>query len=227
MPTSLQGIAKKAASQQGSRVRNLDGRLDEDFLQQCWRDIRQDAAAGVDQVRAQASEPQLAEHLHHLVARLKQQRYRATLVRRHDMPTGDGTQRPLGIPAVADTLLPLAVARLLDAIYAQDFRRCRDGYRPQGGALEAVDTLTLKLQCGRDAWVVAADGGVLNVEIHCSWRPTSLCFKSSKASELSRHLHFQNTTDYRTTARARPVCRWLQQAWGVFAPTLLLDSGVF
>jgi hypothetical protein len=54
MPTSLQGIAQKAASQQGYRFRNRYGMLDEAFLQQCWRDIRKDAAAGVEQVSAQA-----------------------------------------------------------------------------------------------------------------------------------------------------------------------------
>jgi len=91
------------------------------------------------------------------VERLQPQRYRAPLVRRHDLPKGDGTQRPLGIPAGEDKLLPLAVARLLEASDEQDFRRGRDGYRPQGGALAAVDTLTSTLQCGRDAWVVEAD----------------------------------------------------------------------
>ncbi|HEY7615674.1 MAG TPA: group II intron reverse transcriptase/maturase, partial [Terriglobales bacterium] len=88
---------------------------------------------------------------------LKQKRYRAKLVRRHYSPKGEGTQRPLGIPAVEDKLLQLAVARLLEAIYEQDFLRCRYGYRPQIGALDAVDTLTIKLQFGRYAWVVEAD----------------------------------------------------------------------
>ena len=37
MPTSLQGIAQKAASQKGYRFRNLYGMLDEEFLKQCWR----------------------------------------------------------------------------------------------------------------------------------------------------------------------------------------------
>jgi RNA-directed DNA polymerase len=157
MPTSLQGIAQKAARQQGDRFRNLDGMLDEDFLKQCWQDIRKDAASGVDHVSAQAYEQPLDEHVHHLVERLKQKRYRAKLVRRHSIPTGDGTQRPLGIPAVEDKLLQLAVARLLGAIDAQDVLRCRDGYRPHGGALEAVETRTIKLQCGRYAWVVEAD----------------------------------------------------------------------
>src|SRR4029453_7762014 len=102
MSTSLRGIAKKAASQQGYRFRNLYGRLDEDVLKQCWRDIRKDAAAGVDQVSAETYEQHLDATLHRLVERLKQKRYRATLVRRHDMPQGDGPQRPLGIPAVED-----------------------------------------------------------------------------------------------------------------------------
>jgi len=149
MPTSLQGIAKKAESQKGYRFRNLYGMLNEDFLTQCWRDIRKDAAAGVEQVSAQEDEQHLEEHMHRLVEHLKKKRYRAKLVRRHDMPTGDGTQRPLGIPAVEDQLLQLAVARLLEAIYEQDFLRCSYGYRPHVGALDAVDTLTIKLQCGR------------------------------------------------------------------------------
>ena len=157
MPTSLQGIAQKAASQKGYRFRHLYGMLHEDCLKQCWRDIRQDAAAGVDQVSAQEYEQHLDDNIHHLVERLKQKRDRAKLVRRQYIPKGDGTQRPLGIPAGEDKLLQLAVARLLEAIYEQDFLRYSYGYRPQGGALDAVDTLTIKLQFGRYAWVVEAD----------------------------------------------------------------------
>src|SRR5215475_16037842 len=157
MPTSLQGIAQKAASQKGYRFRNLYGMRDEYFLKQCWRDIRKDAASGVDQVSAQEYEQHLDANIHGLVERLKQKRYRATLVRRQYIPKEDGTQRPLGIPAVEDKLLQLAVARLLEAIYEQDFLRGSYGYRPHMGALDAVDTLTIKRQCGRYAWVVEAD----------------------------------------------------------------------
>jgi RNA-directed DNA polymerase len=157
MPTSLQGIAQKAERQKGYRFRNLYGMLNEDFLKQCWRDIRKDAASGVDHVSAQAYEQHLDANIHDLVERLKQKRYRAKLVRRQYIPKGDGPQRPLGIPAVEDKLLQLAVAHLLEAIYEQDFLRCSYGYRPHVGALEAVDTLTIKLQFGRYAWVVEAD----------------------------------------------------------------------
>jgi retron-type reverse transcriptase len=157
MPTSLQGRAQKAASQKGYRFRHLYGMLNEDCLQQGWRDIRQDAAAGVDQVSAQAYEQHLDANIHHLVERLKPKRSRAQLVRRQYMPQGAGTQRPLGIPAVEDTRLQRAVARRLEALDAQAFLRGSYGYRPQGGALEAVDTRTITLQCGRYAWVGEAD----------------------------------------------------------------------
>jgi RNA-directed DNA polymerase len=157
MQTSLQGIAEKAKDQEKYRFRNLSGMLDEALLGDCWRDIRKDAAYGVDEVSAQAYEQDLDENISHLVERRKRKRYRAKLVRRHDIPKGDGKLRPLGIPAVEDKLLQRAVTRLLTAIDEQEFLRCSDGYRPHIGALDAVDKLTIKLPFGRYNWVVEAD----------------------------------------------------------------------
>ena len=56
-----------------------------------------------------------------LVERLKQKRYRAKLIRRHYIPKGNGQERPLGIPVIEDKLLQAACARILKAIYAQEF----------------------------------------------------------------------------------------------------------
>ena len=156
MPPSPQGRAPQAARHKGSRFRTLSGMLHADVLTQGWPDIRKAAAAGVEHGRAQASAQPLAANLHALVERLTQKRSRTPLVRRPARPTGDGPQRPLGIPAVEDQLLPLAVARLLEAIDAQAFLRGSSGYRPHVGALDAVDTRTINLPCGRYAWVVEA-----------------------------------------------------------------------
>jgi RNA-directed DNA polymerase len=157
MSTFWQGIATKAQAQPKHRFGNLYELLNEPFLKECWRDIRTAAAAGVDRISAPDYERHLDENIHHLVERLKRKRYRAKLVRRRYIPKGDGQLRPLGIPAVEDKLLQLAVTRILQAIYEQDFLRCRYGYRPQVGALEAVDRLTIKLQFGRYNFVVEAD----------------------------------------------------------------------
>lgn len=155
--TSLRAIAQKAASQKKHRFRDLYRLLNEELLKDCWGAIRKDAAYGVDQVSAQQYEEHLVENIHKMVERLKRKSYRAKLVRRHYIPKGEGEWRPLGIPAVEDKLLQLAVTRILTAIYEQDFLRCSYGYRPNKGALDAVDKLTIKLQFGRYNRIVEAD----------------------------------------------------------------------
>ena len=157
MPTSLQGIATKAQSQQRYRFRTLYGMLNEELLRESWREIKKHAAYGVDQISAQDYEEHLEDNIRDLVERLKQKRYRAKLVKRHYIPKGNGQLRPLGIPAVEDKLLQVAVTRLLTAIYEQDFLPCSYGYRPGVGALDAVDKLTVKLQFGHYHYVVEAD----------------------------------------------------------------------
>jgi group II intron reverse transcriptase/maturase len=155
--TSLQAIAEKAASQPGYRFRNLYGMLNEEMLKDSWKHIRKEAAYGVDRVSAKDYEQNLDENIHQMVEGLKQKRYRAKLVRRRYIPKGNGKFRPLGIPATQDKLLQLAVKRILEAIYEQDFLRCSYGYRPNVGALDAVDKLTVKLQFGKYHYVVEAD----------------------------------------------------------------------
>lgn len=157
MPTSLRGIAQKAASQSTHRFGNLYELINEELLRTCWRDINKNAAYGVDRVSAEEYAQHLDNNLRDLVERLKRQTYRAKLVRRHYIPKGDGRMRPLGIPAIEDKLVQLAVTRILEAIYEQDFLRCSYGYRPHVGALDAIRTLTIKLQFGRYKYVVEAD----------------------------------------------------------------------
>ena len=157
MQTSLLGIAKKARSDKRYRFRNLYRELNEDLLRDSWRLLRKDAALGVDQVSAAEYEANLEENIHQLVERLKRKSYRAKLVRRHYIPKGEGKLRPLGIPAIEDKLLQLAVKRLLEAIYEQDFLSCSYGYRPRVGARGAVDQLQRELQFGGYHHVVEAD----------------------------------------------------------------------
>ncbi len=119
--------------------------------------IRKDAASGVDRVSAKEYEQNLEENIHQLVEDLKRKRYRAKHVLRRYIPKGNGKIRPLGIPATQDKLLQVAVKRMLEAIFEQDFLRCSYGYRPGCGALDAVDKLTVKLQFGKYNYVVEAD----------------------------------------------------------------------
>jgi len=130
MPTSLQGIAKKAAQLGKRRFGNLYEMLNEEFLLECWRDINKDAAYGVDEMSAREYGENLQENIRDLVGRLKRKSYRAKLIRRQYIPKGEGKWRPLGIPAVEDKLVHAEEMGTFYFLFRKGFRvAVRD--RPQ------------------------------------------------------------------------------------------------
>jgi len=165
--TSLPGIANKAAQDKAYRFRNLFGVLTAGFLFWCWDFINRRASAGVDRIDAIAYEDNLLGNIQQLAQQVKEGAYRAKLVLRKYIPKAGGKLRPLGIPAIADKLLQLAVAKLLEAIYEQDFLSCSYGYRPRTSAHKAVKDLTGELKSGKYQVVVEADiKGVFNAINH-------------------------------------------------------------
>jgi len=155
--TSLQGIANKATQDKTYRFRNLFGMLTISYLFWCWDFINRKAIAGVDGIDAQAYEENLLPNIEQLVKQVKENTYRAKLILRKYIPKMDGTLRPLGIPVIADKLLQRGVAKILEAIYEQDFLTCSYGYRPRIGALKAVKDLSSELRSGKYHNVAEAD----------------------------------------------------------------------
>jgi hypothetical protein len=156
-PTSLQGIANKAASDKGHRFRNLFGLLSVEFLLWCWQFVNKRAVSGVDREDARSYQENLRENIEGLVEAVQGGWYRAKLVLRRYIPKLNGKLRPLGIPAIADKLLQIGVTKILEAIYEQDFLGCSYGYRPGVGALDAVRDLSAELRSGRYHYLVEAD----------------------------------------------------------------------
>ena len=157
MQNSLRGIAEKAKRLKKYRFLNLYTMLNEENLLDSWRYVKKKVAYGVDKVSAQEFEQDLQNHIQTLVERLKRKSYRAKLVRRQYIPKGKGKVRPLGIPATIDKLLQMAVARILNAIFEQDFLPYSFGYRPGIGAKNAIEELHFQLQYGWYGYVVEAD----------------------------------------------------------------------
>lgn len=156
-PTSLQGIAKRASACKDHRFQDLYRLLDADLLYSSWFDLNKNAASGVDRVTAEEYEQELTSNIKNLAERLKTKRYRAKLVRRCYIPKESGGERPLGIPALEDKLVQLACAKILNAIYEQDFLPVSYGYRPGRSAKEAVKDLGFNLQYGKFGYIVEAD----------------------------------------------------------------------
>jgi RNA-directed DNA polymerase len=155
--TFLRAIAEKAKQAPRHRFGDLYRQLNQDVLRLCFYRLRKDAASGVDRVTFQDYEKNLEGNLTDLVGRLKRKAYRAKLVRRKYIPKGNGKLRPLGIPALEDKLLQMAVTQILMAIHEVDFLPCSYGYRPGISAHEAIKALTDELQYGGHHFVVEAD----------------------------------------------------------------------
>ena len=157
MRTSLRGIADRAKKDGKARFGNLYGLLNEANLRECFYRLKRGAAPGVDGVTFHEYEKELPANIRDLVGRLKGKRYKAKLVRRKHIPKAGGKTRPLGIPALEDKLLQLAVASVLSAIYEEDFLETSWGYRPGRGPRQASRVLAGRLAIGKYHWVVEAD----------------------------------------------------------------------
>ena len=155
--SSLRGIAIRAKACKHHRFRDLYRILDVAALMDAWQGLNKDATSGVDEVTAEAYQDDLEANIEDLAKRLKTKRYRTKLVRRCYLPKENTKQRPLGIPALEDKLVQLACARVLTAIYEQDFLDFSNAYRPNRSAKETVSDLTFNLQYGRYGYVVEAD----------------------------------------------------------------------
>jgi len=155
--TSLQGIAKKATKEKEYRFRNLYGMINRISLMDAWLDINKGAASGVDKVTAMEYEENLVENIIDLERRLKEKRYKAKLVKRVYIPKGKNKLRPLGIPVLEDKLVQKAAAKILVAIFEQDFLPCSWGYRPEIGPLDAVKDVGKSLMTGKFGYIADAD----------------------------------------------------------------------
>ena len=90
-------------------------------LEDAFRAIARNAAAGVDGVTWRDYEADLERKLADLHARVLSGAYRATPSRRVYIPKPDGGRRPLAVAALEDKIVQRAVVDVLNAIYEEDF----------------------------------------------------------------------------------------------------------
>ena len=128
-------------------------------LKAAWEKVKANkGASGIDRQSIEAFQANEGKYLEELQESLRVNRYEAKPVKRVWIPKlGSKEKRPLGIPALEDKLVQLACAKLLTAIYEQEFLDCSYGYRPGRGALDAVRGLTFDLQYGTYGYVVEVD----------------------------------------------------------------------
>jgi retron-type reverse transcriptase len=128
-----------------------------DTLRTAYRQIKRQAAPGVDGETWQHYGEALEENLQGLAHRLRRGAYRAKPVRRAYIPKADGRMRPLGVTALEDKIVQRATVEVLNAIYETDFLGFSYGFRPGRNQHQALDALFLGLYEKRVNFVLDLD----------------------------------------------------------------------
>jgi group II intron reverse transcriptase/maturase len=150
-------VAERAKRHPDQRILALAHLINEPALERAFRNLRRDAAVGVDDVTVEQYGGQLATNLQALRARMKAGQYRHQPIRRVNIPKENGATRPIGISTVEDKIVQSAVRDVLEAVYEQDFLDCSYGFRPGRGSHDAIRTLDGIVRRGHANYIVEAD----------------------------------------------------------------------
>lgn len=156
--TKLRRIAEKARKDPSFKFTSLYHLMNEELLLGCFKRLRKDAAAGIDEETKETYAANLDANLSNLIERLHRMAYIPQAVRRTYIPKpGSTKQRPLGIPCFEDKLVQAGMVRILNAVYEQDFIEDSYGFRPARNCHKALIALSDTVENKRVNHIVEAD----------------------------------------------------------------------
>jgi RNA-directed DNA polymerase len=153
----LQGVREAAQRDKGLRFTTLLHHVSEKRLLDSFYLLKKQAAPGVDQVTWSDYEEGVEARITDLHDRIHRGAYRAQPSRRVYIPKPDGRQRPLGIAALEDKIVQMAVVEVLNQIYEEDFAGFSYGFRPERSAHDALDSLSVGIMTKKVNWILDAD----------------------------------------------------------------------
>jgi group II intron reverse transcriptase/maturase len=156
--TKLLRIAEKARKEPEFQFTSLYHLMNVELLRGCFAGLKPGKAPGIDQVTKEEYAEDLEGNLARLVEKLHRMAYIPQPVRRAYIPKpGSTKQRPLGIPCLEDKLVQAGLARILGAIYEEDFIEDSYGSRPKRNCHDALRTLSREVEEGPINHIVEAD----------------------------------------------------------------------
>jgi RNA-directed DNA polymerase len=158
MGTKLEEIAKVAKERPKEVFTSLAHLINEESIIVSHKEMEKGKAAGVDSITKEEYAENLEQNVLGLISRMKKHSYKPQPARRTyiDKP-GTDKKRPLGIPAYEDKLVQSALAKILNAIFEQEFLNCSFGFRPKRGCHDALRALDKILKKRPVNYIVDAD----------------------------------------------------------------------
>jgi len=156
--TKLQRIALKASKDKRCQFTSLFHLMNKELLLECFTQLKGNAASGIDNITKENYALNLDTNLEDLIKCLHNMAYKPQPVLRVYIPkAGSKQQRPLGIPALEDKLVQAGLAKILQAIYEQDFINDSYGFRPQRSCHDALRALSETVEAHPVHYMVEAD----------------------------------------------------------------------
>ncbi|WP_462405635.1 group II intron reverse transcriptase/maturase [Gracilibacillus sp. Marseille-QA3620] len=158
METKLLRIAELAKSDPKMKFTSLAHLLNVQSLIQCHHELPNNKATGVNGTTKEQYAESLEENIMDLTSRLRSKSYRPIPVRRMYIPKlNSNKRRPLGIPEHEDKIVQKGIAKVLNAIYENDFLDCSFGFRPNRNCHDALKILNFYIEKRLVSYVVDVD----------------------------------------------------------------------
>jgi RNA-directed DNA polymerase len=141
MRTKLESLTQQARKNPQQKFTSVAHFLDEEFLTECFLELKRDRASGIDGVSIEDYEVDLDERIQELVKKLKLKKYKPQPVKRVYIPKSNGDKRGLGIATVEDKIVQCGVKRIVEAIFEPEFVDTSFGFRPNRGCHDAIKRL--------------------------------------------------------------------------------------
>jgi group II intron reverse transcriptase/maturase len=153
----LEGVRRVASRDKDVRFTALLHHVTERLLTTSYRALNPKAVPGVDEVTWAEYGRGLEDRIRDLHGRVQSGIYRAQPSKRIYLPKPDGRQRPIGIAALEDKIVQMALATVLEQVYEEDFLGFSYGFRPGRSQHNALDALAVGLRQRKVNWVLDAD----------------------------------------------------------------------
>ena len=157
MSSGLERVRQAARRDKGMRFTSLLHHVTPSALEDAYRSLQRSASPGLDGVTWADYGEDLTARLADLHERVHAGRYHAQPSKRSWIPKADGSKRPLGIAAVEDKIVQMAVSRVLQAVFETDFVGFSYGFRPGRSQHHALDAVWVGITQRKVSWIVDAD----------------------------------------------------------------------
>ena len=153
----LMGVREAAQRDKRTKFTTLFHHVTIQLLRESFYQLKRLSAPGVDGQSWKAYEQKLEENLRELHESLHRNSYRPKPARRITIPKADGSERPISIQSVRDKVAQMAIVKILEQIYEEQFLGFSYGFRPGRSQHDALDALTVGLKSKKVNWVLDLD----------------------------------------------------------------------